>query len=76
LYDNGQIKIEAFFWNPTENIEQAFMCLDTFAWWEIHHAVDDYECSIKQQYEQMGVNKSLPMAISLACARASGYEES
>jgi len=69
-------------WKPDENIEQAFMCLDTFdEGYEIfvegdvkrvivYGEEDEAETEVFAREEAGG---SLPMAISLACARATGY---
>jgi len=71
------------FWNPSENIEQAMMCLSLY-----NHPAYRIDFSIekihrvsfwpdvtysKNKFE--GEHKSLPLAISLVCARASGWEE-
>ncbi len=66
------------FWKPDENIEQAFMCLGTFEDWQISRfaqvedMIDEYEITIGN----IGLSNesSLPMAISLACAKATGWE--
>lgn len=65
-------------WNPSENIEQAFMCLDTFPSFTItkpdHGA---FTCDVKIGYHKNWkavVDQSLPKAISLACAKATGFE--
>jgi len=70
-------------WNPSSNISQAMMCLSSY-----NHPAYRIDFSIekihrvsfwpdvtysKNKFE--GEHKSLPMAISLACARASGWEE-
>jgi len=62
-------------WNPSENGSQSQMCLDTFEWWRIDRSSERYYVSI---YQDKGIdvkNKSLPMAISLACAKATGWVE-
>ncbi len=68
-------------WYPDENIEQAFMCLDTFEWFSICKNDDEYaegdeiySCEVSNN-NQVHIRSSLPMAISLACARATGYPE-
>jgi len=70
-------------WNPTENVEQALMCLGKHEQWGTsHNMVDDgYFVSIvewpnsEDDKEWEAEHESLPMAISLACGRASGWEE-
>ncbi len=72
-------------WKPDEYIEQAFMCLDTFPDWKIVCDRDlKYEVGVwrrnrdewlpKWMSGKCDFNESLPMAISLACARASNWE--
>ncbi len=71
-------------WKPDENIEQAFMCLETFQYYRIikreliSNAIE-YYCVVSRdcEYKQICETESteLPMAISLACARATGYED-
>ena len=66
-------------WSPSTNIEQAMMCLDTFEEWRIdHHAKSRggyYEVLLPNGHISAGVDQSLPLAISLACAKAKGYTE-
>lgn len=65
-------------WNPTENIEQSFMVLDTFGEWEVFKDHDYFIC-INPKYRDPrnwdATDPSLPMAISLACARATNWIE-
>jgi len=69
-------------WNPTENIEQSFMCLDTFKeGFEIFVEGDVKRVTVYFDedsscvYAREEANDSLSMAISLACAKATGYED-
>ena len=71
----------AAFWNPSENISQAMMCLERFEGWELtKDSVDGYLCVVWTT-KHHGVwcdnagGPSLPMAISLACARAKGWKD-
>ncbi len=70
-------------WSPQENIEQAIMCLNSFKTFGISkNMVDEgyyvsiypdfHDCS---EFEFEAENQSLPKAISLACARATGWED-
>ena len=70
-------------WNPPENIEQAFMCLDTFS---LEVEIDSNDATGGQKAWRVCIlepdgrmecspYESLPMAISLACAGATGYED-
>ncbi len=77
--DGVKHKIEIEDWNPSENIEQAMMCLDIFTFWSINRTKKGYEAMIITDKEAFGdhieLHDSLPMAISLACAKATGWEE-
>ena len=68
--------------DPSENSEQAMMCLKQMSGFNIfHHAKSTtYDVSIrafdhKSRMESPVENKLLTMAISLACAKATGYSE-
>ncbi len=82
-WSDGVAKAFESSWNPTENIEQAFMCLDT-----LDHPAYRIDFSITKTHQLSfwpdvtysqnkfeAKHKSLPTAISLACARATGWEE-
>ena len=68
-------------WNPCENIKQAMMCLDTFADYDYGKKIGlnncvYYYCRIlildnNLVYEES--DKSKEIAISLACAKATGW---
>ncbi len=64
-------------WKPDENIEQAFMCLHRFTKDEpgIFLCEEESECRIGNKGRAICDGDSLPMAISLACARATGWKE-
>jgi len=85
-YYKDDIEIECHTWNPSENIEQAMMCLETFAAWDLSH--DDLTDSVEArvlnnvypdveaiEYDGYAEEDTTPMAISLACGRATGWEE-
>jgi len=69
-------------WNPTENIEQAFMCLDTFK--ESGKGIallwdgERWLCQIGILGPKIGKHesKSKREEIALACAKATGYPHS
>ena len=69
------------FWNPLENIEQAMKLLDTFGGWSMIKPAKRYHVvvvpSIINDSMCRGTtnNQSLPMAISIVCAEATGYKE-
>jgi len=70
--------IECSSWRPDENIEHAMMCLDTFTNFSIGKWVDTpepYTVTIYDQNQFCVDHESLPMAISLACAKATGWSE-
>ena len=72
----GKVVMRVSDWNPSENIEQALMCLDTFDEFRIDYHRKMYEVILPAQlYIGAGVDKSLPMAISLACAKATGWTD-
>jgi len=71
-------------WDTTTNISHAMMCLDTFEWYSICKNDDTYaekdkpyscEVSPDEVCGHVAVAESLPMAISLACAKATGWSE-
>ena len=70
-------------WQPHKNIEQAMMVLDTFEQWGISRNLVDkgYFVSIVDWYEGApdedweGENESLPLAICIAAAKATGYSD-
>ena len=73
------LKIDIEDWNPPENIEQAEGCIETFEWYSICKNDDSYaepgkpySCEVAQEVE---VNKSKTMAMSLAAAKATGWKE-
>lgn len=76
---NNKAKIAVNQFDPPNNIEQAMGCLEIFAYWAINHTKKGYEAMILTDKEIFGdhieLNESLPMAISLACAKATGWEE-
>ena len=66
--------------NFDTNIEQAMMCLDTFRskgidiTWDEDNEIWRVGIWEDNRTERHGSDKSIPVAISLACARATGYE--
>ncbi len=64
--------VEAATWNPPENIEQAFMCLDKFNDVNICKWKDTWFVQLSTAKTS---DKSLANAISLACAEATGWKE-
>ena len=77
---NDSFWLKASDWNPSENIEQAMMCIQTMDEWHIHNAaglIDAWTYRSKMKVGRGFTNKKdeLPMAISLACAKATGYKE-
>ena len=79
IYDfpSGEL-IYASLWNPPENIEQAMGCLDTLS---NDYTINKtplsrfYECWLESHGVGSGWQETLPLAISLACAKATGWEE-
>ena len=64
--------------NPCENIKQAFMVLEKCESWGMAKAESSlYNVIVKfgKNVELAEQNKSLPLAISLAAARATGWTE-
>lgn len=65
-------------WNPSENIEQAFGCLNTFEVWEISKLNPGYMVLIDPYDDNdnwtKAMDQSLLISISLASAKAKGYE--
>lgn len=72
---DGDYKFMDFCWDPRKNMEQAFMCLDKFEWWRIDRSSQRYYVSIYQDRGFDIKEKSLSKAISLACAKATGWED-
>ena len=77
-----------FVWNPTENIEQAFMCLDKMPdinkGWSLNKndSSQKHQCRIfewkqatTKKFIGEGAAKEKSKAISLACAKATGWEQ-
>ena len=64
-------------WSPTTNIEQAMMCLERFQGWTIGEVDIGNSRGFMVVMAEKGwrgcQHESLPMAISLACARAKGW---
>ena len=60
-------------WNPSENIEQAMMCLNQWSWYQLTRKGDVWICQVEGGSREVAA--SMPMAISLACARARGWED-
>ena len=71
--------MEARDWHPDTDIDQAMMCLEAFAEASIamNKPRQGYCCSVrhrgKDKWNNSGWQESLPMAISLACAKAKGF---
>ena len=77
LSDFEQASIHVKDWNPRENIEQAIMCLEHFDTYHIN-AFSTGNISVqvtkgKDRWRREA--KTLPLAISLACARAKGWKD-
>jgi len=66
-----------FNWQPHENIQQAMMVLGAFEVWCIEHYWEGYEVSItdSEAIQYKSENESLPLAICLAAAKATGWQE-
>jgi len=62
-------------WEPDKDIEQAFMCLDTFDNWGIGKTKNSLYNVVISDIDSNAPHDSLPMAISLACGRATGFED-
>jgi hypothetical protein len=63
-------------WNPSENIEQAMMCLDQYQIWRIDKGWNNYYLSIYRGSDHIfAKNENRTLAISLACARAKGWKD-
>ena len=70
-------------WNPTENIEQAMMCLDTFIRWDLIRTAMGYHLTIyingiphdAGDPHEPNIKPAPAEAVSLACAKATGWEE-
>ncbi|MCP4990492.1 MAG: hypothetical protein GY928_31965 [Colwellia sp.] len=67
-------------WKPPENIKQALMCVSKFNYWNSKYLSGyGYEVTI-QEYNKGGMlgeatAKTFEQAISLACAKATGWKE-
>ena len=77
---NKDFWLDAHDWNPTENIEQAMMCLEQIdshkGYVEIFRGKSGWPWSVRfRPNDEYVGDESLPMAISLACARAAGWKE-
>ena len=83
--DNGFFHFHVQQWSPTTDIKQAMMCLEQLGTWSIDGnrefipAYDVYAGYYENHdgghWRSTSSGESLPMAISLACARAKGWEE-
>ena len=62
-------------WLPDKNIEQAMICLETFDNWGIGKTKNSLYNVVISDTDSNAPHKSLPMAISLACTKATGWEE-
>ena len=71
-------------WNPTENIEQAMMCLETFALWEIqkfrrggYMVIIDRETLVDgvAVFFKLRLDDKLSRCVSLCCAGFTEWEE-
>lgn len=80
--DSKRLRCVVDSWLPSENIEQAMSLLDGFD----QTVIESWNGANKNRYHRVTVetetelktgdmNKSLPMAISLVCAKATGWEE-
>ena len=69
-------------WNPPENTEQAMMCLEKFTDQAILELDQEHVCKwgVNIRVSEHGMTNHhhdlLSMAISLACAKATGWEDS
>lgn len=65
-------------WSPPTDIEQAMMCLEKSGWWNLSkdEITGDFSCevAIDDQFQTLEIASTIPMAISLACARAAGWD--
>ena len=74
---HGNRMLDGILWKPTENIEQAMMCLDQFDEWEIfkeknyYVEIDPFNNSVKKRM----CSDFLPIAITRACAKAKGWKD-
>ena len=74
----GSPEIAAEDWKPTENLTQAFMCLEKFDVVDITKSGDTngrWCVTLNFNNRSDGFDESLPKAISLACAKATGWKE-
>lgn len=75
---NCDFWLDAHGWNPSENIEQAMMCLSEASHWRAEWAGGDYFVTVEMLQDWGEVEEradTLPYAISLACAKARGYTD-
>jgi hypothetical protein len=69
----GIFQEPVYMFQPDKNIEQAMMCLEKFLHWQIDCKPAGFYVHIK---DEIGIShESLPIAISLACARAKGWKD-
>ena len=79
LDKNGSYIFDGRLFTPDTDIAQAMMCLGAFAEASIamNKPRQGYCCSVrhrgKDKWNNSGWQESLPMAISLACAKAKGF---
>lgn len=72
---NSNYVIDGTIWNPLENIEQAFMCLDESRYIARIFYTKSMKC-VDLVYKDVvadGTDESLAKAICLALAKATGY---
>ena len=68
---DGYIICHSVVWDPAHDIAQALMCLNTFKRYKmIKHS--GWITVTVEDVSETNINE--PLAISLACARAAGYE--
>lgn len=81
---NGNRMLDGILFDPPNNISQAIDLLGEFEQWGISRnliddgyfvSIVDWSAELAPDKEWEAEHESLPMAISLACARASGWEE-
>lgn len=66
-------------WQPIKNISHAFQCLGKFEEWEVfkdHVYFVRINNFVETKFQGEAQDENLLLAISLACARARGYDES
>ena len=75
--------IYTFLWDPRNNIKQADACLDNFTLWSVEKCESEdgevyytvYVEHFDKRTKGEAVHADKELAISLACAKATGYEE-